>query len=72
MKKYKVQWWEEQIVRKTVEIEAVDEGEAQDKAMYGDVGDAKVEVEFVDATDSGHISTIIVNDAISHILSLHL
>ena len=58
MKKYKVKWWEEHIVRKTVEIEAVDEWEAQDNAMSGDIGDAWVSSEFVESTDSGHISTI--------------
>ena len=60
--KYKVQWWQEQIIRKTVEIEAVDEWEAQDKAMDGDVGDAFISSEFVDITDSGHISTIIIKE----------
>ena len=33
MKKYQVLWWEEHIVRKEVEIEAVDEWEAQEKAI---------------------------------------
>jgi len=57
MKKYTVKWWEEHIVRKTVEIEAIDEWEAQDRAMDGDVGDAFISSEFVESTDSGHIST---------------
>ena len=58
MKKFKVKWWEDHIVRKTVTIEAVDEWEAQDKAMNGDVEDAEIETEFVEVIDSGHISTI--------------
>ena len=58
MKKYRVLWWEEHIVRKEVIIDATDEWEAQDKAMDGDVGDIKIIKEFVETTDSGHISTL--------------
>ena len=62
MKKYQVLWWEEHIIRKEVEIEAVDEWEAQEKAMSGDIGDNEIHSELHDVTDSDHIKTTLIKE----------
>jgi hypothetical protein len=62
MKKYQVLWWEEHIIRKEVEIEAVDEWEAQEKAMSQDFPhDTEIHTELHDVTDSDHIKTTLIN-----------
>ena len=62
MKKYQVLWWEEHIIRKEVEIEAVDEWEAQEKAMSGDIGDNEIHTKLHDVTDSDHIKTTLIKE----------
>jgi len=63
MKKYQVLWWEEHIIRKEVEIEAVDEWEAQEKAMSQDFPhDTEIHTELHDVTDSDHIKTTLIKE----------
>ena len=64
MKKYRVLWWEERIVRKSVDIEAVDEWEAADKAMDGEIGESEVYIEDRGITDSEHIETTLIKEKI--------
>lgn len=62
MKTYTVHWWEEHIVGKQVTLEAVDEWDAQERAMDGDIGDNQIESELHEVTDSGIIKATIIKD----------